>query len=283
MLINQKNVMRISFILVLCISLAFLLCNLPMYTVSAETAYDFFVGEAIQEEELEKFKIVANDFYGKQEPSRVKLLYNINDSPEYILAEFGEAGYEIYHRITGILLEKSELAVSPYSEINGKAYYFGPMNYSELKANDIFIGLHDFSSGVSFSSSQHYLKCAICGKTLSSPENHIIICTYNSTTHSYTCEKCDYNSTKNHAYSYSEYNNLKHYKDCACGYTYLETHNFLYKSKGSIGHSIDCSYCDYSSELSPHKLMIVDKLTGRMRCRDCGYSTGGTTKIVGGN
>lgn len=128
-----------------------------------------------------------------------------------------------YHRITGVLLEKSEISPSPYVNINSKS---------------------------------HYLKCIICGYVTTIKENHTPIYSHSANTHTTKCSKCGYIIFQN-------------------------TNAMSYSSQGSSGHIKYCGYCDYQTSLLAHRYKI-NALTGRKTCRDCGYSTGGTTKSVYG-
>ena len=59
---------------------------------------------------------------------QVKLLKDFSDG-EYILVEFNDAGYYIYDPDSGIVVESSLTATSPYSEYSDALYYVGPNEY----------------------------------------------------------------------------------------------------------------------------------------------------------
>ncbi len=70
--------------------------------------------------------------------SRCELLYNLDDSADYIYVEFANEGYAIFSSITMEMMEYSLQGKSPYYSSKDKMYYSGPSNYL-IKKGDVFI------------------------------------------------------------------------------------------------------------------------------------------------
>jgi len=64
----------------------------------------------------------------------IKTLFDL-DGNEFELVETGSNGYYIFDRVSGKYLEKAADAPSPYLGLEDDLYYFGPMNYYQLKDN----------------------------------------------------------------------------------------------------------------------------------------------------
>ena len=54
----------------------------------------------------------------------------------YLVAETGDIGYYIFDETTGKCMEFSETATSPYANMCGNLYYFGPMHYYSLNSEN---------------------------------------------------------------------------------------------------------------------------------------------------
>lgn len=66
-----------------------------------------------------------------------KTLRDLNGNT-FELVETGDYGYYIFDRMSGVYLEQSTTAPSPYLGKNNSLFYFGPMNYYQKKEN-IFV------------------------------------------------------------------------------------------------------------------------------------------------
>lgn len=92
--------------------------------------YDVKLLNVITQNEIEQFSARDSEI-------KLKLLYNLDDEPEYLLAyKENVKGYEIYNRISGALLEMSEEEENPYLGVD-KGYFLSPMNYAKKVNNDI--------------------------------------------------------------------------------------------------------------------------------------------------
>lgn len=78
-------------------------------------------------------------------------LYNLDDSADYIIAEFENSGYVIYSKYTMEMLEYNLLGSSPYRNSEVKNYYAGPEKYFYRDNKSRFVS---FITGERFDLSQ---------------------------------------------------------------------------------------------------------------------------------
>lgn len=67
------------------------------------------------------------------------VLYNLDDSADYIIVEFDNFGYIIYSKYTLEMLEYNLQGESPYRNSEAKNYYAGPENYFYKDSKNSFI------------------------------------------------------------------------------------------------------------------------------------------------
>ena len=80
---------------------------------------------------------------------QIKVLYNMNDEPEYLLVYAEDQGYAVFNRISGQLLEMSENDDNPYEDIS-KGYYLAPFSYASGNLNNLI----DVNTGFSYSTDE---------------------------------------------------------------------------------------------------------------------------------
>ena len=104
------------------IALTVLICSLCV------TAYANALDSEINDFEIESF---ASMLETNKENITVEVLYDLNDSPVFLLASITPYGYAIMFREALAISEMSiaEGVTSPYSSLSGKKYYAGPMFY----------------------------------------------------------------------------------------------------------------------------------------------------------
>jgi hypothetical protein len=68
----------------------------------------------------------------------IEYLYGFSEMPEYILITFEGQGYAIVNLLTGSLSEALPDGENPYTNVTGKAYYAGPLNYIYADENENF-------------------------------------------------------------------------------------------------------------------------------------------------
>lgn len=67
---------------------------------------------------------------------QLKVLYNLNDEPEYLVVSSEGQGYAIFNRISGKLLEMSKNDDNPYKSVS-KGYFIAPFSYAEGSVSNL--------------------------------------------------------------------------------------------------------------------------------------------------
>ncbi|MBR3685484.1 MAG: hypothetical protein IKL86_04340 [Clostridia bacterium] len=119
----MKSCTRFKFFIILYL-FVFFICIFGSVGITAIANQEILLPNYITENELLQFT-------ARDSSVNLKLLYNINDQPEYILAyPSNNVGYEIYNRITGALLESNDTNINPFLNVSS-GYFISPFNYAK--------------------------------------------------------------------------------------------------------------------------------------------------------
>lgn len=124
--------LAVIFIMVNCFLAGFTFVEKIEYKLD-ESDFDHYsldLSQTLSNNEKNQFK----NFYSD---ASFKVLYNLNDEPEYILVTLGNNGYGIFNRLTGKLLEGTLENESPYKNVD-KGYYIAQMSYAKGNPEQLF-------------------------------------------------------------------------------------------------------------------------------------------------
>ena len=81
---------------------------------------------------------ISQKMFGDVQIGSEEVLYNLDDSPDFVYVEFTNSGYGVFAADSLELLEYSAQGSLPYQTTNARRYYNGPKNYL-IKVNDQFV------------------------------------------------------------------------------------------------------------------------------------------------
>ncbi len=138
---------KIKFLVIINFSILFILVlvNSKVNAFAFEKD-DLNINQTISTSDSEKIENQGSikSIFEKNTIKTYELIYNLDDSADYIYVEFEQGGYAVFATKTMEMMEYSLQGRIPYTTSNSKKYYAGPTNYLQ-KINNDFINV---STGV---------------------------------------------------------------------------------------------------------------------------------------
>lgn len=135
---------NIKLFVIINLSILFILVLMNANTnVFASTSDDLKLDQTILEDDRngkERNQVSIESVFEKNSICSHELIYNLDDSADYLYVEFERGGYAVFATQTMEMMEYSLEGSIPFSISNSRKYYAGPANYLQ-KFNDIFVNV----------------------------------------------------------------------------------------------------------------------------------------------